>query len=217
MQVANKDEVSITLVRLKHLYIQSLGPAATVIIGMLTTQLDKIMGAVILTPEEYGRYALASMLAQGCITVNQPIIQAISPKILKHKKASSLRSMASRNLFKYLISVNLLLLLMYRFCGRDVIEFWIKSPAVAENVRLYLNVLIFGAVLNSLYHVNYFNLLSEGKFKQIFWINIIGLVASVAVTPILVREFGVYWVGFAFVLPNIIAILITTFSADCNK
>lgn len=217
LQGTEKFKVQIKVAHLRQMYAQSLGPAITVIIGMLTTQIDKVLGAIILTPEEYGRYALASTLAQGCITVTQPIIQAISPKILQHKIPSVSKSLASSMLLKYLLLINSSILFLYWLFGDRMIEFWLQSSAVAESVQIYFNVLIWGAILNSIYHVNYFNILSEQRFKQIFWINVFGLLASTALIPVFVREFGVHWIGFAFVLPNIIAILATTFRSKSVK
>lgn len=217
LQLTSKVRIQITVARLKQLYLLSLGPALTIIIGMLTTQLDKVLAAAILTPEDYGRYALASILAQGCIAATQPFIQAISPKILQDRGPSPGKSLASRKLFRYLLLINFMILISYWMYGREIIELWLQSPAVAENTQLYFNVLIWGAVLNSLYHVSYFNLLSEEKFKKIFWINIIGLVASTISTLIFVRVFGVHWIGLAFVIPNVIAILATRFRIFSTK
>lgn len=209
--------VQITAARLKDLYVKAFRPAIAVMTGMLTTQLDKIFAAVMLTPEEYGRYALASILAQGCITATQPIIQAISPKILRHGTLTVDRSHASNKLLTYLITANLIILFAYWVFGGDAIRLWIKSSATAESVRLYLDVLIWGAVLNSIYYVNSYNLLAENNFRQIFVINLLGLIAAAIVTPIIVRTFGVYWIGLAFLIPNIIAIAVTTISPILKK
>lgn len=216
-QISDQAYFVITAKRLKQLYTESLGPAVTVIIGMLTTQLDKVLGAIILSPEEYGRYTLASILAQGCISVTQPIIQAMSPQILQHRAPSTERSIVSRKLFTYLVAINFVILFVYWVFGYGMIEFWLKSSAAAKNVKSYFDVLIWGAILNSIYHVNYFSLLAESRFVKIFWINIFGLGASATLTPYLINSYGTHWIGVAFFIPNFIAIVVTTFRKNSTR
>ncbi len=207
-----KTNFVVSIYEVMRLYSRNLRPAVVVLIGMLTTQIDKIMASFVLNPEQYGRYALASTVSQGILTITQPIIQGMSPQILQSNVYNDSRLQTTRKLLTYLLLINAVLLLGFFTIGKLVISIWLGSSLMSIEVYSYLHLLVLGCVLNSIYHVFYYNFLADNSIRLIFKINVIGLLMSLTVTPLVISFFGEHWLGLAFLIPNATAILLAILS-----
>lgn len=194
--------------------LSSIWPAVAkmsgaVILGALTTQMDKIILSRMLPIEQFGYYAIASTISQGVLNLIYPLVQAISPRMMQ----LSLHPVALRTLnIKLARSIAIMVIagaVGFIVAGEWVLGFWLKNPKAVAVVHPLLSILLIGSALNAFYHVGYFNWLATGMVRRILLVNVASLVVCLAVTPPLVSIHGVIGATFGFIAMNAIGLAIS--------
>lgn len=194
--------------------LSSIWPAVAkmsgaVILGALTTQMDKIILSRMLPIEQFGYYAIASTISQGVLNLIYPLVQAISPRMMQ----LSLHPVALRTLnIKLARSIAIMVIagaVGFIVLGEWVLGFWLKNPKAVAVVHPLLSILLIGSALNAFYHVGYFNWLATGMVRRILLVNVASLVVCLAITPPLVSIHGVIGATFGFLAMNAIGLAIS--------
>lgn len=69
--------------KIKPVLMSSRKMSAAVILGPLTSQMDKLFLSWMVPIEQFGYYVIASTLANGVLQVIQPLVLAVSPRIMQ--------------------------------------------------------------------------------------------------------------------------------------
>lgn len=187
----------------------SLGMFAAVIIGTITTQMDKIIVSGTVTMEEFGYYSIASTIAIGAIAAIQPAIQAISPLIMQSANDKQALRLNNLKLAKIITLIVLIFGLTYFFIGHALLNTWLRNEQAANYIHPILTLLLIGSAMNAYYHIGYYNWLANGKSQIILIVNIVSLTATVLITPILVNKNGAIGATFAFIVMNLLGLAIS--------
>lgn len=183
--------------------------SAAVLLGALSTQMDKILLTKMVAIELFGYYAVASTLAAGAIQMIQPVVQAMAPKIMQNATNQNALNLLNVKLTGLIALIILCGAITFFGMGKPFLTLWLKNQSTAEQVYELLKLLLIGSSLNALYHVGYFNWLARGQAGRIFLINIVSLGICLASIPALVRSFGIVGATFGFIAMNLIGFLIS--------
>ena len=183
--------------------------SGAVILGALTTQMDKIILSRMLPIEQFGYYAIASTISLGVLNFIYPLVQAISPRMMQ----LSLEPLALRALNIKLASLIGIMVLAgsaaFIGAGEWALGFWLRDPKAVGIVYPTLSILLIGSALNAFYHVGYFNWLANRQVSRILFVNLLSLVVCFVIMPPLVTRHGMIGGTFGFLGMNAIGLVIS--------
>jgi len=188
---------------------RSKGISFAVWLGAIATQADKIILSKMINLEQFGYYSLASSIALGSLHLGYPLLQAIQPKIISLKNNQNYNRVIYIKLFLIILLIFTVAFLTFVFFGGSLLDLWLNNHQAAVYVHQYASILLFGALLNSLYNVGYMDWILRGCNKKIFKINLASLVFLIFSLPILVHFYGVRGASFGWVLVNAFCFLLS--------
>lgn len=181
----------------------------TILIGTITSQADKLFVSVIAAPTVIGSYNLATTIAQASSVLSQPVINTLTPVILREQRPSLTRKLAAKKLFTLLLSMNTVMAIVFWATAEPIVTRWTGSETMSREIVRFSVPLLIGAMCNTLYHVAYYGLLSDKLYDSIRRINNLGFIFAIAVVPILITWFGQAAIPLAYAIPNVIALLLS--------
>ena len=194
---------------LRPVWSAAIKMAGAVLLGALTTQLDKIILSRMVPIDQFGYYAIASTVAMGVLNMIYPLVQAISPRLMQsHTDLKTLRYLNIKltKMIAIVVSFGAFCFLVF---GEWFLKIWLKDPQTVAMVYPLLSILLIGSALNAFYHVGYFNWLATGNTNRILLVNELSIVLTLLSTPPLIAWKGMVGATFGFVAMNIIGLLIS--------
>lgn len=167
-----------------------------VLLGMLASQMDRIVLTHYVSAASFGVYAVVLSLGLAFMQLQAPLVRAFLPKIVADDPSKERRS------FIYLavgISVFCVLpCIIFGLASSEVLQFWIGSPGVTQEGSFALSMIFFGVALNAIYQLVYQKLLIQNKGTVIVKINSLIMFITVPVliltsTKIGISAGGIYW------------------------
>lgn len=172
------------------------------ILGVVTVQMDKLILSGMVSLDQFAVYSTASSVALGSLQIIYPVTNAVLPYAvtISHNK-DLLRKFNFLCFFFALIAI-LIAGLVFYFFGYDVLNVWLRNTLLSRQVDELLKFLLVGSALNVLYSIGYINWLIKDKFFKLFQVNLISLVASVILMPLLIVKYGLNGASLGWILIN---------------
>lgn len=191
---------------MKRMLRPIMNTSGAVLLGVLAIQIDKIVLTKMVTVDKFGYYAIASMIAMGIIQLLYPVVNALIPYAVKYKDdAYGLRSFNLKYAAVVLVAI-LFFSLVFIFFGLTFLNLWLNNELAAHQIYLLLNWLLIGSALNALYTIGYINWLIKGQTFKIFKVNLITLIVTIGLTPVLVINYGLFGACFGWIALNAIGL-----------
>ena len=180
-----------------------------VFLGVLTTQLDRILLSGMVPIKQFGFYVIASAVSQGVLGLIQPFVQALAPSIMQsHEDEKTLHTLNVR-LTKIIGGIVLIGSALFLVGGKWILNVWMGDPQAVEIMYPLLSILLIGSVLNAFYHVGYYNWLAKHRADRILLVNAAGLLLTLLITPSLIQWKGMIGATFGFVAMNLVSLCIS--------
>jgi O-antigen/teichoic acid export membrane protein len=155
------------------------------VIGVVLTQLDKVILIRMLTLEMFGYYALAGTVASALWSIIVPVNTALFPRfaqLFELKDEAALAELYHRA--SQIVAVALLpISVTIAFYSREILLIWTRNPVTAENAWLLVTLLVIGTTLNGLASVPGYLQFATGWPQLTMYTN---LVMSVILVPSIV-------------------------------
>lgn len=152
------------------------------LVAALNTQMDKLSISKFLSVESLGYYTLAISLAQGLIVLVNPISTALLPRFTALYSES--RNVDASTLFeKVAIFVSILVFAIMAnmsFFAKELIWVWTGKIEIAEQVALFIPVVVFSYSLLSIQIIPYNIAIANGYTKLN---NVLGIVSLFVTLP----------------------------------
>jgi O-antigen/teichoic acid export membrane protein len=187
----------------------SLRMFVAVLLGTVTTQLDKIILSGALPLEQFGYYSIASTVSIGVIVAIQPIVQAISPLMMQSADNKEALRLQCIKLAKIISIVVIAIAVGYLLFGHIMLALWLRNGQAVNYIFPILSVLLVGSGLNAYYHIGYYNWLARGKTRMIFMVNLVAFILTISVTPTLIKMEGAMGATFGFVVMNLLGLMLS--------
>jgi O-antigen/teichoic acid export membrane protein len=179
-------------------------------LGILLTQVDKVLLSRLLTLEHYGYYTLAATVAGMLIMIIGPINQAIYPRMVELHTQSDFRALANvYHLGAQLVTVVTAptALLLSIFSG-GVIYLWSGDVTLSDNTAPILSPLAFGTFLNGIMWMPYQCQLAHGLTSLALKINVVAVTVLIPAILWIVPTYGGVGAAWIWVVLNAGYILI---------
>ncbi len=167
-----------------------------VLLGMLASQMDKIILTHYVSSSSFGVYAVVLSLGLAFMQLQAPLVRAFLPKI-----AGDDPSKEGRSFLHLAIGITIFCVLpciLFGLASSVVLQLWIDNPQVTQEGSFALRMIFFGVALNALYQLVYQKLLIQNKGAVIVRINFLILLITVPFliltgTEIGISAGGLYW------------------------
>jgi len=164
--------------------------SANAIIGVVLTQLDKVILSRMLTLKMFGYYSIAATVASAIWMIIIPFNTAVFPRFVQFHEIE--RSQELRILFHH--SSQILSFMLFPVCAiliifsREILFLWMRDPSVVENCHLIVSFLVFGTMLNGIASIPAYSATAFGWPQLITYTN---ATQALVIIPIIVGM--VYW------------------------
>ncbi|HET9571891.1 MAG TPA: oligosaccharide flippase family protein [Bacteroidales bacterium] len=135
---------------IKSIWKYSAAISSSALIGIILSQLDKIILSKMLPLKMFGYYTLAATLASAIWMIIIPFNTALFPRLVqlneakKNKELNVLFHHSSQLLSLILLPVSAIFI----FFSGNILLLWTHDPSVAENSHLIVSFLVLGIMLN---------------------------------------------------------------------
>jgi len=177
------------------------GIVAITTTSIILTQSDKIILSKILTLQQFGYYAMASVAAGALSGVVSPLYSAVFPRfsqlvaggdlaMLKHLYHKSCQTMAVLILPPTVVMV---------IFSREIMLLWTQDATAAMQTCRLASLLVVGTALNGLMHIPYALQLANGWTKLTLGVNVAAIFLLIPLLVVLSLRWGA--LGAAWVWP----------------
>ena len=205
-----KHSAQFSLPQLKAIWRFAAGIMATALLGLLLTQLDKMMLSRLLSLEMFGYYTLAGSVAAMLGMLITPITQAYYPRFTALvTQGDNARLISVYHQSAQLISVLVIpASLMLAFFGDKLLLLWTGNPLLSQNAAPLLSLLALGTMLNGLVNVLGMLALAHGWTRIGAYQSLIGVIVFAPSVIWATIHYGAIGAAWAFLILNIGFILI---------
>jgi O-antigen/teichoic acid export membrane protein len=160
------------------------GMSGITLIGLILTQVDKVLVSKLLTLKVFGYYSLAWTVANGLLIISSAVFNVIFPRMSAQVAASDENGICqSYHRGAQLMAVLVLpLAAVLSFFSFDILRLWTGSTETAAFDAPILTVLVVGSALNALLYLPYALQLAFGWTKLSF---VAGLLSVAILIPLL--------------------------------
>ena len=176
--------------------------ALGVLIGMLVSQIDRIVLSRSVDISSYGRYVIVANLGLAFMQLQYPLMRAFFPRIVRANASGSFSSQWQVGLSVFLLCV--------LPCGLVValapwlLQFWLGDPQIVAEGTATLRLIIGAVAVNAVYNLIYQHMLAKGKGRLVLLINLISLALVIPMTVLAVQRYGIVAGGLAWMLGAIV-------------
>lgn len=189
---------------LRRIWRFSAGMSGTAVAAALLTQIDKVLLSRLLSLEDFGRYALAGVVASGLYVVITPVFNAIYPRFSALVGTGDTQALTAlyRTGTRLLCSVLFPLGFALAFFAQDVLAVWTGNEALAQRAGPLVALLVMGTALNGAMHFPFALQLAHGQVRLPLLIAAGLAVAMVPLTLLLTARYGATGGAAAWLIVN---------------
>jgi O-antigen/teichoic acid export membrane protein len=188
------------------------GMIGVTLLGILLTQVDKILLSRLLDLKAYAYYALAGMVAGTMYLLGGPITSAFYPRFTElatRDDEVALRGAyhQAAQLMTVLAGTTAIVLMTF---GDKLLVVWTNDPALALQVAPLMTVLVLGNLFNALASIPYYIQLAYGWTKLSIKINIVAVTIVVPAILWIVPKWGAIGAAWVWVALTASYVLVQT-------
>jgi O-antigen/teichoic acid export membrane protein len=161
-------------------------------LGLLLTQIDKLLLSTLISLEDFGRYTLASLAAGALFTLISPISVTFLPRLTQLHAAREDRAFATTfHRGAQLVAVvggGVAATLIFN--SEAALLVWLQDRDLARQTSALLSLLLLGNLMNGLCHMPYQALLAHGKTRPSILINAVAALILIPLIFLLVPHHG---------------------------
>lgn len=187
------------------------GMAATALLSIMLTQVDKLMLSRLVSLEDFGYYTLAATGSSSLYFLASPISSALFPRLteLVAKKEQILLIEAYHRTSQGLATVLVPSALIIAVFSEPLLYVWTGNIKLSQQVAPLLALLTLGTMCNCFMHVPYTTQLAYGWTGLTVRINIVAVCVIVPAILWAVPRFGAIGAAWAWFVLNVSYVLIS--------
>jgi O-antigen/teichoic acid export membrane protein len=190
---------------LKGVWKFTAGMSGISILGVILTQLDKIILSKILPLEIFGYYMLASVVAMSLARLFTPIFFSFFPRytqLVSINDTIGLTQLYHKS--SQFISVLILpVAIVIAFFSYEIMLLWTQNAETAEKTHLIISIMICGTAFNGIMNPPYALQLAFGWTSLPMYANLVSVIILVPLIIYLALTFGAIGGAIAWLVLNI--------------
>jgi O-antigen/teichoic acid export membrane protein len=195
--------------QVKPLGSYALGMGVINMLGLIVTQLDKVVLSLLLPLHQFGYYVLAWTLSSVTYRLSGPVFAAILPRLTQLAAKGEQASAGSifqksGQLMAVLVTPFSLFLATF---AEEIVTLWTRDREAARAIRWVVAMLATGTMLSGMIQVPLAHLMAEGRLRPLLLINIGGLLVSAPLLVVLIDRAGIDGAAASWALLNVLLCL----------
>jgi O-antigen/teichoic acid export membrane protein len=181
------------------------GIGGTTILGIILTQMDKLILSKMLTLEMFGYYALASLIAMSPLRLSLPIFSSIYPRfsqLVSLNEQESLKQLYHKG-SQFMAVLILPVSIVVALYSYEIILLWTQNPVTAERSHLLVSILICGTALNALMDLPHALQWSYGWTRLSFFRNLVAVGLLVPLIVYMTANYGAIGAASVWLILNV--------------
>lgn len=190
--------------------------AAGVLIGMLVSQIDRVILSRSAGVVEYGRYVIVANLGLAFLQLQYPLMRALFPRIVL---AEIGRGGKTSSLSMY-VGVTVLCIapcVIVAALAPLVLRLWVGDPVLVAEGTAPLRLILCAVAINTLYSVAYQKLVAQGRNRLVVAINLASLCVVAPLTWVAAERLGIVAGGLAWLASSLIQLGLGLFWVSARK
>lgn len=176
------------------------GFAVAILVGLLVTQLDRIVLSKTQDITQYGIYVIVANAGLAFLNLQYPVLRAFFPKIVREKVASAeARSGATRQLLTIVVALCVIPCLIVAGFAPQLLRLWTQNAAVVDSGAFPLRLILIAVAMNAIYNVIYQHIVAQGQSRIVVAINAACLMSSLATVWLVGSGIGIALGGLMWV------------------
>lgn len=211
--IGNSRNTRFEVNEIKRIWRFSAGMMGVSTTGLVLLQIDKLLLSKLLTLDDFGRYALASVVASGLYVLLTPMFNAVYPRM---------SVMVAKGNFKELLGfykdgTRLFLAILFPIAisisvfSDKLLYVWTEDQSLAIIASPIVSLLVMGTALNGAMHFPYALQLAFGESRLPLKINIILLSIMIPSIIVFVKTYGALGGAIAWAITNSVYLVVGTY------
>lgn len=178
--------------------------SANALIGIILTQLDKVILSKMLSLKMFAYYSIAATVASAIWMIIIPFNTAIFPNLVQlheRKQIADLRILFHRSsqILSFILLPICALLIVF---SSQILSIWLHDPSIVKNSHIIVSLLVFGTMLNGIVSLPANCAPAFGWPLLITYTNAIQAVVIIPLIICLVNWFQSIGAGIAWIIMN---------------
>jgi O-antigen/teichoic acid export membrane protein len=145
--------------------------AAGVLVGMVVSQLDRIVLSRTLDAATYGSYVIVANLGLAFMQLQSPLMRAFFPRVVL---ASVEGVMPKTRLFSALVlALCVAPCILIAIAAPWVLDAWLANPKMTLQGTTPLRLILCAVAVNAIYNLLYQRIVAAGENRVVIWINVV--------------------------------------------
>ena len=207
--VGRPESVRFEFGKLKSIWSFSTAMSGLAVLGLVFTQLDKVILSKVLGLGEFAHYMLATLVANGLLVIISPVFNTIYPQFTSlvvadnTKKLISMYRMGTRMLATVLFPATILLAVF----SSDLVRMWLANEDAALQVAPIISLLAIGTALHSIMYFPYALQLAYGMVRLPIAICIVLIILMAPLIIFFALQYGALGGAIAWLILNVLYVL----------
>lgn len=190
---------------LQRIWRFAAGVSGITLMGVILTQLDKLVLSRLLSLEMFGYYTLAGVVATSLHRFVSPIFSALYPRLTELVAGGE--EWAVQRLYHRSSQLTAVVILpvaiIMAFFSPEILLLWTRDPNVVQQTSLVLSLLVVGTALNGLMNVPYALQLAYGWTRLAFYTNLAAVLLFAPTVVLATSRYGATGAAAVWILVNI--------------
>lgn len=175
-----------------------------ILVGLLVSQLDRIILSRTVDVASFGIYTVVATLALAFLQLQAPVTRAYFPAIVRNIQSSGrVSDLYMKRLLGGTLLTSTLPALLTCALAPQILELWLHDPKVVSLGTAPLRLLLLAIAMNSLYGCIYQVIIAKGLSHKVLQFNLISLAATTLVVYLSGTDSGLVlggaiWISNAF-------------------
>jgi O-antigen/teichoic acid export membrane protein len=192
--------------------------ALGVLIGMLVSQVDRIVLSRSVDVASFGRYVIVANLGLAFMQLQYPLMRAFFPRIVRTDASGSGSSLRQLGLGVLLLCV--LPCALVAAVAPWLLSVWLGNPQMVTEGTAPLRLILGAVAVNAMYHLIYQRILALGQGRIVLLINVAVLMLVTPLAVVAAREYGIVAGGLAWLLGAVLQLgfgVLWMFNRDARR
>lgn len=172
--------------------------ALGVLIGMLVSQIDRIVLSRSVDSASFGRYVIVANLGLAFMQLQYPLMRAIFPRVAKVDSTGGGLNLRQLGLGVFVLCV--LPCGLVAVIAPWLLTVWIGDPLVVSEGVAPLRLILGSVALNAIYQLIYQRIIARGQGRQIVLTNLVALIVLTPIAFFTAQKYGIVAGGLAWIL-----------------
>jgi O-antigen/teichoic acid export membrane protein len=176
--------------------------ALGVLIGMLVSQIDRIVLSRTVDVASFGRYVIVANLGMAFMQLQYPLMRAFFPRVVRADSNGGTSTVWQLGLGVFVLCV--LPCALVAALAPWLLRVWLSDPQMVADGTTPLRLIIGAVAVNAVYHLIYQRLLIRGQGRLVVLINVIAFTVVTPLAVVAAREYGIVAGGLAWMLGAVV-------------